>query len=178
MIKRVHILCLCRSIKLPDMDLELHQGQETVVSEAAARRSHDLAAAQRCHAVRVSFVPVCDVLRDADSPRRKPLRMRATPIQQPPVHLPTVAPMDTTALAKEIKDRILAELLPALSRLPIGSLVSPVPVVQMKDEPVRFIPDGLVGKAVGSVAVKAGISDDDQVTKATEQLKRRKREKK
>lgn len=181
--KQVHIKCTCRSIRLPDLQLSLIQGQEVVVSEESAKKSKDLATAVRYKGVQVQYVTICAVQRaDMDAPPVrttppwKPIKViPSTPslVPSPSQTVPTPPIIDTTAIAQEILSKLGSILTPQSS-----GVLNPVVAGTVKEsEPARFIPEGLVGKASGSIAIEAVETENDQVAAASRALRNRKRKK-
>jgi hypothetical protein len=87
-VKEAHIKCLCRSIRLPDLQVTLEQGQEVIVSESRALKSGDLARAVRHQGVSVRYTTVCAVQRQEDAlpkPQAPIISGHKTPVQQVPV---------------------------------------------------------------------------------------------
>jgi len=190
--KQAHVRCLCQSLRLPDLQLNLVRGQEVVLGEDAARGSKDLARALRYQGVQLWYVTVCETQRDKlditlSVPPVRP-RVRSapqavipvappTPVVAPPtpvvVQPPLLSASGIDLIAREILSR-LQSLLPSL----VGSFVSPVGgTVKKEPESVRFIPEGLVGRASGSIDVKVTETESDQVAVASAVLRNSKRKK-
>jgi hypothetical protein len=64
--REVKITCICRGIKLPDLGLDLVQGQSAIVAETAVWKSKDLIRASV--GIRVEYVERYQKLRDPAEP--------------------------------------------------------------------------------------------------------------
>lgn len=89
------IRCLCRSYRLPDLQIVLEKDREVTLTEEQARSSLDLAHARSVGAVSVRYVTVCQVQRVLPDDS---LNLPKTPRLQSPPPLkpePTPAPVES-----------------------------------------------------------------------------------
>ena len=90
------IRCLCRSYRLPDLQLVLEKDREVTLTEEQARSSLDLAHARSVGAVSVRYVTVCQVQRvlpdDSLNLPKTPRLQSPPPLKPEPTPAPVVSP--------------------------------------------------------------------------------------
>jgi hypothetical protein len=73
--KEAIILCLCRSVHIPDIGLVLEKDQQARLPESTVARSRDLTYAIQMGAVRLSYRTVCQQQRPAKETNKRPFRL-------------------------------------------------------------------------------------------------------
>jgi len=195
--KELEITCLCRSLKLPDLGLDLVKGQVEHVGVAEGRNSPDLTRARQNRGVSVREVQRARERRIEMSipPRRSLKPTKRGGAQVPPSPLVVQGEVDMgefrelirTEVTGAVKDAILAGGLPSsysvgvasgeAVKAPMRNLVSDRGPLE-PDTPM-FIPSGIVKKGVSAdISAETTESSGGGVDAATKALKGRKSAKK
>lgn len=190
MVRQVRIRCLCRSLRLQDLGIDLIQGQEMFLTEEQAQRSRDLLQAVRNKAVEVNYETLCERQRKPEDPT---LHRGGFPVVPPPGGsnaIPPVRPetvIDVDVIAQKVSDKVLRKLLAAvpglMAQMQVDSITQrsqdtpgekPESTAPIGNESV-FIPDKLVTEKTGKVGVESGESETDDVAAAAKLLRKKRR---